>query len=98
MQDPIPANVVRAINYYQSPGWGAPLSTEVGFQGKVSNIDVSDDWTITHISIDKSPRIHEEIAREIGALSRTKEGAGARQGAADAAMSRNRPDGGSPPR
>ena len=25
-QDPVPANVVRAINYYQSAGWGAPLT------------------------------------------------------------------------
>ena len=25
LQDPVPANVVRAMNYYQNPGWGAPL-------------------------------------------------------------------------
>jgi hypothetical protein len=25
MQEPVPSNVVRAINYYQSPGWGSPL-------------------------------------------------------------------------
>src|SRR3954462_3715426 len=24
MQDPLPTNIARAINYYQSPGWGAP--------------------------------------------------------------------------
>jgi pimeloyl-ACP methyl ester carboxylesterase len=72
MQESVPANVMRAINYYQSPGWGAPLSPEAGFHGKLSNVDVSNDWTITHVSIDKSQRIHEEIAREIVALSRSK--------------------------
>src|SRR5262249_50285133 len=24
-QDPLPGNVVRAINYYHSPGWGSPM-------------------------------------------------------------------------
>src|SRR5262249_46107420 len=31
MQDPVPANVARVINYYQSPGWGAPLTGDRGF-------------------------------------------------------------------
>ncbi len=74
MQDPIPANVVRAINYYQSPGWGAPLTTDRGFHGKLSNVNVADDWTIAHVSIDKSARIHAEISREIVALVQAKEG------------------------
>jgi hypothetical protein len=97
MQSPIPNNVVRAINYYQSPGWGAPLTTDDGFRGKLSNIDVSNDWTITHISIDKSPRIHADIAREVVVLSQGKEGV-TREGAADAAISRNQPGGGALPR
>ena len=74
MQNPIPANVVRAVNYFQSPGWGAPLTAEPGFHGKLSNVDVGDDWTIAHISIDKSARIHAEISRDIAALSQAKEG------------------------
>jgi hypothetical protein len=74
MQDPVPANVVRAVNFYQSPGWGAPLTTDRGFHGKLSNINVGDDWTIAHVSIDKSARIHSEIAREILAALKPKEG------------------------
>jgi hypothetical protein len=73
MQNPVPANVVHAINYYQSAGWGAPLTADRSFHGKLSNIDVGDDWTIAHISIDKSARIHAEISREIAALSQAKE-------------------------
>ncbi|MGA8590845.1 MAG: hypothetical protein WB803_16390, partial [Pseudolabrys sp.] len=73
MQNPVPANVVRAINYYQSPGWwGSPLAADPGFHGKLTNIDVADDPTILHISIDKSARIHSDISREILALSQTK--------------------------
>jgi hypothetical protein len=35
---------------------------------------VADDWTIAHVSIDKSARIHAEISREIVALVQAKEG------------------------
>jgi hypothetical protein len=76
MQNPIPANVVQAVNYYQSPGWGAPLVADSGFHGKLSNIDVSGDWSISHISIDKSAKIHADLVREIAALAQAKEKAG----------------------
>ncbi len=69
LQEALPANVLRAMNFYQSPGWGAPLTTAEGFHGKLSNIDVSDDWTITHISIDKSEKIRAKIAQEVLALA-----------------------------
>jgi hypothetical protein len=74
MQDPVPANVMRVVNFYQSPGWGAPLTADRGFHGKLSNINVGDDWTIAHVSIDKSARIHGEIAREIVAVVQAKDG------------------------
>jgi hypothetical protein len=70
MQDPIPANVIRAMNYYQSGGWGAPLTTDRGFHGKLSNIDVASDLKITHITIDKSARVQAEIARTVMAISK----------------------------
>jgi thioesterase domain-containing protein len=69
-QNPIPGNVMRAINYYQSTGWGAPLTARTGFRGKLSNIDVREDTTVSHINIDKSARIQAEIAREIGAVAK----------------------------
>jgi hypothetical protein len=71
-QDPVPANVMRAINYYQSSGWGAPLTAGPGFRGKLSNVDVKEDPTVSHINIDKSARIQAEIAREIGAVVKVK--------------------------
>jgi hypothetical protein len=72
LQNPVPANVNRAVNYYQSPGWGAPIAADRGFHGKLSNVNVADDWTILHISIDKSARIHQDILREIDAVVQKK--------------------------
>ena len=71
-QDPVPANVLRAVNYYQSSGWAAPLSAGPGFKGKLSNVDVAEDSTISHVNIDKSARIQADVAREIGALVKAK--------------------------
>jgi hypothetical protein len=85
LQKPIPANVARAVNYYQSPGWGAPLAPDRGFHGTIANIDVGDDWSILHISIDKSTRVQADILREIVALSAAK------KGSPDVAVSRNPP-------
>ena len=65
-QNPVPTNVIRALNYYQSSGWGAPVTAEPGFRGKLSNIDVREDSTVSHINIDKSAHIQAEIEREIG--------------------------------
>src|SRR6202011_2092508 len=64
-QDPIPGNVVRATNYYHSPGWGMPLAADAGYRGKLSNINLGGDSGISHIAIDKSPKIQAEIERAI---------------------------------
>jgi len=72
LQNPVPANVLRAVNYYQSPGWGAPLAGDRGFHGKLSNVNLIDDPTILHVSIDKSTRVQADILREIDAAVRGK--------------------------
>ena len=84
LQYPVPANVVRAVNYYQSPGWGAPLKGDIGFHGTITNNDASGDWTITHISIDKSSKVQADILHEIDVLTQPKaaEDAAARPAAA----------------
>lgn len=68
LQNPIPANVMKAINYYQAPGWGQPITADYGFHGKIINVNLVDNLTITHISIDKSARLQAEILHEITAL------------------------------
>ena len=65
LQHAIPGNVARAINYYQSPGWGTPIVPEPGFQGRLTNVDLASDLTIFHITIDKSSKVQEAIVREV---------------------------------
>jgi hypothetical protein len=89
MQEPVPANVLRAVNYYQSPGWGAPLIPGRGLHGRLSNIDVANDVTIVHITIDKSARVRAGIVREIATLSRAEERDNSRKLPAAAAIRRH---------
>jgi hypothetical protein len=68
MQNRVPGNVVKAVNYYQAPGWGQAIEAEPGFHGKLVNVNLADDPTISHIGIDKSTKIQTEILREISAV------------------------------
>ncbi len=70
MQDPIPSNVVRALNYYQAGGWGAPLTADAGFKGELSNIDLGSDLGIFHINIDKNSKVQAEVVGAIVAIVR----------------------------
>src|SRR5262245_49913208 len=68
MQDPVPGNVVWAINYYNSPGWGAPIIADAGYRGKLTNINLGGDIGLYHMAIDKNPRVQTEIGRAILAV------------------------------
>ena len=68
LQDPVPRNVVRALNYYQSPGWGTPLTADPGFAGELLNIDIGSDLGTFHITIDKSPQVQAKVIDAIAAL------------------------------
>jgi hypothetical protein len=61
-------------------GWGAPLTVGPGFRGRLSNVDVAEDSSVSHINIDKSARIQAEIAGEIGAVAKTKFAPDAKRG------------------
>jgi hypothetical protein len=65
---PVPANVTRAVDYYQEGGWGSPLTPGAGFRGTLANFDLANDPTIYHFNIDKSPKIRAELLREIEAV------------------------------
>ncbi len=69
LQEPVPTNVARAINYYQSPGWGTPLTAEPGFKGELKNIDIGSDVGTFHVTIDKSAKVQAEVIAAIAALS-----------------------------
>ena len=68
LQDPVPSNVVHAINYYQSPGWGSALTADDDFKGELANINVASDASVFHITIDKDTRVRAEVMNAILAL------------------------------
>ena len=68
LQNPIPANVVKAVNYY-APGWGQPIAADRGFYGKIVNFDLANDLSISHINITQSARVQKEIVHEITTLA-----------------------------
>ena len=71
-QDAVPSNVLRAVNYYQSPGWGAPLGGEAGFRGSLNNVNLGSDSSVSHITIDKSDRVQADMLRQISAVARSR--------------------------
>jgi hypothetical protein len=58
-----PSNVGRLLNLTHA-GYGY-MSRGVGFQGSLSNVDVSSDGSIDHLNIDKSPRLHSQVLAAI---------------------------------
>jgi hypothetical protein len=58
-----PSNVSCVINLTQRQY--AYMQAGAGFHGKLSNVDVSSDTTIDHITIDKSPRLQAMALKEI---------------------------------
>jgi hypothetical protein len=58
-----PANVSCVVNLTQRKY--AYMQAGPGFHGKLSNVDVSSDTTIDHVTIDKSPRLQAMALKEI---------------------------------
>jgi hypothetical protein len=58
-----PANVSCVINLTQRNY--AYMRPGAGFRGRLSNVDVSSDTTIDHVTIDKSPRLQAMALKEI---------------------------------
>ena len=65
---PVPANVARAVDYYQAGGWGSPLTPGQGFRGSLANHNVANDQSISHFNIAANPGIRAEVLREIEAV------------------------------
>jgi hypothetical protein len=69
LQDPVPANVARAINFYQSGGWGSPLVAAEGVKAEITNIDLGSDAGTFHVNIDKNPKVQAQVVAAITALA-----------------------------
>jgi len=71
-QTTLSGKVGRYINFYIGNGAGTRVARGKNLQGQLSNVDVAEDSTVSHINIDKSARIQAEITREIGAVAKAK--------------------------
>ena len=78
-----PANVNCVYNLTQRSY--AYMQAGAGFHGKLSNIDVSSDTSIDHVTIDKSPRLQAMALKEIMQAAR---GQSCRPGATAPAVAR----------
>ncbi|MGA2893183.1 MAG: hypothetical protein ABSE22_09955 [Xanthobacteraceae bacterium] len=63
---PVPGNVARVINFTQRDY--AYMRAGPGFRGSLSNVDLSADHSIDHVTIDKSPRLHARVIAEVLAI------------------------------
>ncbi len=74
----VPGNVRHLVNFYQNNGFGKRISPGPGFQGELSNIDLSADTSLSHVTIDKSHRLHAQVIAKIADIV-NKDIAAARQ-------------------
>jgi hypothetical protein len=82
-----PKNVARLVNITQRDY--AYMRRGAGFHGSLSNLDVSSDQSIGHISIDKSPRLHAQVVGYVLAAV----GSGHRMAVPGRSKSKNPPPG-----
>jgi pimeloyl-ACP methyl ester carboxylesterase len=62
---PVPNNVQHAVNFFQNNGIGRPVTAVSGFQGRLENIDLTSDRSVTHWNIDEATRLHDQIIARI---------------------------------
>jgi LysM repeat protein len=64
---PVPDNVELFINLFQktNPIGGGVVKSASGFKGRLINVDLREHSEIVHITLDKSPKIHNAVVAEI---------------------------------
>lgn len=62
---PVPNNVLHFVNIYQDNGFGKKVSAGPDYKGELTNIDLTADSSISHTTIEKSPRLHAYVAQKI---------------------------------
>jgi hypothetical protein len=63
---PAPGNVGRVLNFTQRDY--AHMRPGPGFRGSLSNVDLSADHSIDHVTIDESPQLHARVIAEVLAI------------------------------
>jgi pimeloyl-ACP methyl ester carboxylesterase len=62
---PVPKNVLHFVNFYQNNGFGKKVSPAPDFKGELSNVDLTADSSLSHTTIEKSPRLHALVMQKI---------------------------------
>jgi hypothetical protein len=62
---PVPKNVLHLVNFYQENGFGKRVSPGQGFQGELTNHDLTAETGLSHTTIEKSPRLHAMVMQKI---------------------------------
>ena len=61
----VPGNVRHLVNFYQNNGFGKKISPGPGFVGELDNVDLTADTSLSHVTIDKSHRLHAQVIAKI---------------------------------
>jgi len=61
----VPKNVLHFVNFYQNNGFGKKVSPAPDFKGELSNVDLTADSSLSHTTIEKSPRLHALVMQKI---------------------------------
>jgi len=61
----VPNNVQHVVNFFQHNGIGRPVTAMPGFKGRLENIDLTTDRSLTHWNIEESSRLHDQIIARI---------------------------------
>jgi pimeloyl-ACP methyl ester carboxylesterase len=70
VSDPVPSNVARAINFYQSLSIvNSTLRKGPGFKGTISNINMDSAAGITHFNIDKIESLHRQAIAAVASAT-----------------------------
>jgi len=62
---PVPKNVLHLVNFYQENGFGKRVVPGQGFQGELTNHDLTAETGLSHTTIEKSPRLHAMVMQKI---------------------------------
>lgn len=65
--NPVPSNVARFINLYQSLNMlgGGSVAATSDFKGQLLNVDLRNHFEIGHMNIDRIPQLHKEVIAKV---------------------------------
>jgi alpha-beta hydrolase superfamily lysophospholipase len=67
VQQQLAGGARRYVNLFQSNnGWGASIAPAPGYRGRLENVDLRQQGSLTHFNIDKDPRLHAQVIGWVG--------------------------------